>query len=213
MFGSPLPDQPLSGKQSFWDKPGILADKAMIESSLSNEHEKASFLAASVPHSGFWHRLSLPVDSIYRWWGEPHCRRYHIGHDSLCPSHISIRSQGLCLYCPVSCVNMLQEKSPDTRPLMTSSPGLSSLQICRLQRSLSISDNKRPDGLTRLPWQEGIATRLGRYRHLSFGCVVCLWLFSRCICRIGRLQKISKVCQCAQLLHYPARSIWQFEHS
>jgi len=37
MFGSPPPDQPLSGKQSFWERPGILADKAMVkESSLSN---------------------------------------------------------------------------------------------------------------------------------------------------------------------------------
>jgi len=32
----------------------------MIESSLSNEHEKASFLAASAPHSGDW-LLALPI--------------------------------------------------------------------------------------------------------------------------------------------------------
>ena len=43
MFGSLPPNQPLSGKQSFWDRPGILADKAMVEATLSNEHEKASF--------------------------------------------------------------------------------------------------------------------------------------------------------------------------
>jgi len=60
MFGSPTPDQPLSGKPSFLDRPGILADKAMVESSLSNEHEKASFLAASAPHSGDW-LLALPI--------------------------------------------------------------------------------------------------------------------------------------------------------
>jgi len=51
------PDQPFSGKQSFWERPGILA---MIKSSLSNEHEKASFLAASAPHSGY-SLLALPI--------------------------------------------------------------------------------------------------------------------------------------------------------
>jgi len=39
----------------------------------------------------------------------------------------------------VWCANVLQEKSPDIRPLMTSSPGLSLLQICWLQRSRKAS--------------------------------------------------------------------------
>jgi len=58
----------------------------------------------------------------------------------------------------VWCANVLQEKSPDTRPLMTSSLGLSSLQICRLQRSRTASQyptKTKQDGLTHLPWQEG----------------------------------------------------------
>jgi len=56
---------PTSVRQSFWDRPGILANKAMVESSLPTEHEKASFLASSGHHSedGFWHCLSLPLDS------------------------------------------------------------------------------------------------------------------------------------------------------
>jgi len=57
--GSPPPDRPLSGKQTFWDRPGVLSDKATVESNLSTEHGKASFLAASAPHSGDW-LLSLP---------------------------------------------------------------------------------------------------------------------------------------------------------
>jgi len=28
--GGPPPDQPLSGKQSFWDRPGILSDKSTV---------------------------------------------------------------------------------------------------------------------------------------------------------------------------------------
>jgi len=56
MVGSPPPDQPLSGKLSFWNIPGMLADKAMVKSSLSNEHEEAFFLAALAPHSEDWPR-------------------------------------------------------------------------------------------------------------------------------------------------------------
>jgi hypothetical protein len=53
-FGSPLSDQPLSGKQSFQDRSGILADKATVGSNLSNEREQASSFVATVPHSGDW---------------------------------------------------------------------------------------------------------------------------------------------------------------
>jgi len=45
------PDLPLSGKESFWDQPGVLSDKATVESNLWTEHGKASFLAAKVPHT------------------------------------------------------------------------------------------------------------------------------------------------------------------
>ena len=55
----PLPD-PLPGKQSFWDKPGLLTDRALIESSLVEPSQRARFLAAQAPHSGDW-LLALPI--------------------------------------------------------------------------------------------------------------------------------------------------------
>ena len=63
MFGSPPPNQPLTVEQSCWGRPGTLADKAMVESTLSIEHEEASFFAASAAHSGDW-LLVLPMDSV-----------------------------------------------------------------------------------------------------------------------------------------------------
>jgi len=93
------PDQPLSGKQSFWDRLGILADKAMVESSLSNEHENASFLAASAPHSGHW-LLALHITACGLRLDDEALQSLSIGHDSLCPSHMSMRSSGWCLWCP-----------------------------------------------------------------------------------------------------------------
>ena len=53
------PPDPLPGKQSFWDKPGLLTDRALIESSLVEPSQRARFLAAQALHSGDW-LLALP---------------------------------------------------------------------------------------------------------------------------------------------------------
>jgi len=39
-------------KQLFWDRPGVLKDKALVEASLNSIHLRSSFLAASTHHSG-----------------------------------------------------------------------------------------------------------------------------------------------------------------
>ena len=50
----------LHGKQSFWDRPGLLTDSALIESPLFEQSQRARFLAAQAPHSGDW-LLALPI--------------------------------------------------------------------------------------------------------------------------------------------------------
>ena len=37
----------LPTKQPFWDRPGVLVDKALVEASLNSPHSRASLLAAS----------------------------------------------------------------------------------------------------------------------------------------------------------------------
>ena len=59
-FGQ-LPD-PLPLKQSFWDRPGVESDHALAEASLINSYQRASFRAASAPHSGDW-LFALPISS------------------------------------------------------------------------------------------------------------------------------------------------------
>ena len=56
-----LPDI-LPSKQPFWDRPGVLTDKAVVESSLTSPSQSASFMAASSPHSGDW-LFALPIAS------------------------------------------------------------------------------------------------------------------------------------------------------
>ena len=52
----------LPPKQPFWDRPGVVLDKAVVKSSLSSPSQLASFLAASSPHSGDW-LFALPIAS------------------------------------------------------------------------------------------------------------------------------------------------------
>jgi len=52
----------LSTKQPFWDRPGVLEDKAQVEASLTSTHLRASFLAASTQHSGDW-LFAIPIAS------------------------------------------------------------------------------------------------------------------------------------------------------
>ena len=52
----------LPTKQPFWDRPGVLVDKALVEASLNSHHSRASFLAASSQHSGDW-LFALPITS------------------------------------------------------------------------------------------------------------------------------------------------------
>jgi len=42
----------LPSKQRFWDRPGVLAEKALVESSFNSSYSRASFLATCAEHSG-----------------------------------------------------------------------------------------------------------------------------------------------------------------
>ena len=50
----------MPGKQSYRDRPGVQADKELVKSSLSTDHEHAFFLASTAAHSGDW-LLGLPI--------------------------------------------------------------------------------------------------------------------------------------------------------
>ena len=53
---------PLPSRQSSWDRPGVLRDRALVESSLSSASQRATFLAASAAHSGDW-LFAMPISS------------------------------------------------------------------------------------------------------------------------------------------------------
>jgi len=60
-FGAP-PVGPASYKQAVWDRSGIVAIKDELQTALTDPRLKASFLAATAPHSGDWLN-ALPIAS------------------------------------------------------------------------------------------------------------------------------------------------------
>ena len=50
----------LSSNQSFWDRPGVLQDRAIVEAGLGNSEDRTRFLAAASPHSCDWLQ-ALPI--------------------------------------------------------------------------------------------------------------------------------------------------------
>jgi hypothetical protein len=158
--GGPPPDRPLSGKQSFWDRPGVLSDKATVESNLSTEHGKASFLAASAPHSGDW-LLSLPITACGLRLEDDAVRTavaLRLGV-SLCVPHIchcgaQVDAFGVhSLICKHAAGRISRHQAINdviARAFVTAD-----IPVSKEPTGLSIKDNKRPDGLTLLPWREG----------------------------------------------------------
>jgi len=86
-FGPLAPSSALSGKQSFWDKPGIMAAHAQVESDISDSHQMARFLAAGAPDSGNW-LLAFPISSC----------GLRLSDEAV---HVAVRTSPrmLCLYC------------------------------------------------------------------------------------------------------------------
>ena len=82
---------PLPGKQSFWDWPGLLTDRALIESSLAEPSQRARFLAAQAPHSGDW-LPALPTANCGLRRGSASSCRYEAGAQFVRSTQLSIDS-------------------------------------------------------------------------------------------------------------------------
>ena len=123
--------EPLPRKQSFWDRPGILASRAVVESCISDSVQMATFLAASAPHSGDW-LLALPVSSC----------RLRLSDDAV---RVAVSLRLGCSICVAHISSDRQHLSYD-----------GCLEVRDYQNCVwTRLDSKRPDGLTLVTWQEG----------------------------------------------------------
>jgi len=158
--GCPPPDQPLSGKQSFWDRPGILSDKSTVESSLLNEHGRASFLAAIAPHSGDW-LLALPITACGLRLEDEAVRTavalrlgVNLCVPHTCHCNAQVDAFGVhSLVCKHASGRINRHQA--INDIIARAFVSADIPVTKEPNGLSIADNKRPDGLTLLPWREG----------------------------------------------------------
>jgi len=155
-----IPPDPLPGKQSFWDRPGLLADRALIESSVVEPSHRARFLAVQAPHSGDW-LLALPIANcglclhdkavsvaVGMQLGLSLC----VPHDCHCGTLVD--AQGLHA--------MVCKKAPGKiarhhvlNDIIWRAFGAAGIPAVQKPSGLDRQDGKRPDGLTLIPWQGG----------------------------------------------------------
>ena len=149
-------------KQPFWDRPGVLIDKALVEASLNSSYSRASFLAACSQHSGDW-LFALPIASCGLKLDDEAVRvavglrlglDLCVPHDCHCGSRVDA--------CGVH--SFVCKKAPGKtsrhhalNDLIARAFSSAGLPVTKEPSGLLRSDGKRPDGLTLLPWSSGKA--------------------------------------------------------
>jgi len=148
----------LPPKQPFWDRPDVLADKAVVESSLISPHSRASFLAACTQHSGDW-LFALPIASCGLQLDDEAVRvavglRLRLDlcspHECRCGSMVDARGlhSFVCKKAPGKTI-----RHHSLNDLIARSFSAAGIPVTKEPTGLSRSDGKRPDGLSLVPWQ------------------------------------------------------------
>ena len=157
-FG-PVPET-LPSKQPFWDRPGVLADRAVVQATLSSSFQQASFLAASSPHSGDW-LLAMPITSCGLRLDDEAVRvgvglrlglSLCVPHQCQCGSLVNANGTHsfVCKRAPGRTT-----RHHALNDLVARAFGSAGLPVTKEPHGLTRSDGKRPDGLTMVPWKEG----------------------------------------------------------
>jgi len=150
----------LPTKQPFWDRPGVLEDKALVVSSLNSIHLRGSFLAVSMHHSGDW-LFAMPIASCGLRLDDE-AERVAVGlrlsldlcvlHQCYCGSLVDARGlhSFVCKRAPGR-----SARQHALNDLIARSFVSAGVPVTKEPSGLFRTDGKRPDGLTLVPWQSG----------------------------------------------------------
>lgn len=140
----------LPTKQPFWDRPGVLEDKALVEPSLTSTHLWTSFLAASTQHSGHW-LFVMPIASC----------SLRLDNDAV---RVAVGFRlGLNLSEPhqghygllVDARGLQSARHHAVNDLIALSFASAGVPVTKEPSRLFRTDGKRPHGPTLVPWQSG----------------------------------------------------------
>jgi len=148
-------------KQLFWDRPGVLEDKTLVEATLSSAYHRASFLAASTQHSGDW-LFAIPIASCGLTLDDEAVRvavGLRLGLD-LCEPHQCqcghvVDAHGLHSVVCKRSSGSWSARHHALNDLVARSFATAGVPVTTEPAGLSRMDGKQPDGLTLVPWQSG----------------------------------------------------------
>jgi len=151
----------------------MLADKAVVESSLLSPHSRASFLAACTQHSGDW-LFTLPIASCGLQLDDEAVRvavGLRLGLELCSPQECRcgpmVDARGLQSYfCKKAPGKTIRHHSLNNS--IARSFSAAGIPVVNEPTGLSRSVRKRPDGLSLVPWQNDKALCcMGCDSHLS----------------------------------------------
>ena len=156
------PTGPTSHKQAAWDIPGIVAIKDELQSVLTDPRQKATFLAATAPHSGDWLN-ALPIASCGLRLDDEAVRvavalRLGLGvcvpHSCSCGENVDAWGQHAFVCKHASGRTQRHHALNDVIARSFASAGI---PVAKEPTGIYRDSVKRPDGVTLVPWQSGRA--------------------------------------------------------
>ena len=160
-FGAP-PTGLASHRQAAWDRPGIDAIKDELQSALTDPRQKATFLAATAPHSGDWLN-ALPIASCGLRLDDESVRvavalRLGLGvcvpHSCSCGEDVDAWGQHAFVCKRASGRTQRHQALNEVIARSFASAGI---PVSKEPTGIYRDSVKRPDGVTLVPWQSGRA--------------------------------------------------------
>lgn len=158
----PLPPYHLAVKQSSWSKPIIDASKEELVATQVDDRARARLLAAAAPHSGDWLN-ALPVSACGLRLTDDGLRvaaALRLGakvcESHTCPCGTDIDCFGSHIFSCKRNINRINRHSY-LNDLIYRALVRAGVPSRKEPTGLSRTDNKRPDGLTLIPWAVGKA--------------------------------------------------------
>ena len=151
-----------AGKQSAWDRPGIELVNDQLMASLNDGREKATFLAATAPHSGAW-LSALPIAACGLRLDDEAVRvavalrlglNVCVPHQCSCGADVDAWGQHAW-----SCKHAAGriQRHHALNDVIARALTAAGIPVSKEPSGLFPNDVRRPDGITLVPWQAGKA--------------------------------------------------------
>jgi len=151
-----------AGKQSAWDRPGIKLVNDQLMASLNDEREKATFLAATAPHSGAW-LSALPIAACGLRLDDEAVRvavalrlGLNVCVPHQCPCGADVDAWGQHAWSCKHAAGRIQRHHA-LNDVIARALTAAGIPVSKEPSGLFHNDVRRPDGITLVPWQAGKA--------------------------------------------------------